>query len=54
MQDDILHPHLTVMETLQYTALLRLPKTLSKAEKIQRAKEVMSQLGLERYTSSLA
>ncbi|KAI4370738.1 hypothetical protein MLD38_019053 [Melastoma candidum] len=32
-QDDIMYPHLTVAETLMYTALLRLPKTLSKPEK---------------------
>ncbi|KAI5083509.1 hypothetical protein GOP47_0003252 [Adiantum capillus-veneris] len=47
MQDDILHSHLTVLETLQYAALLRLPGSLSKADKLCRAMEVISLLGLE-------
>lgn len=45
-QDDILHPHLTVAETLLYTALLRLPGSLSKQEKALHAETVMEQLGL--------
>ncbi|KAH7662375.1 Molybdate-transporting ATPase protein [Dioscorea alata] len=45
-QDDILHPHLTVAETLLYTALLRLPGSLSKQEKALHAEIVMEQLGL--------
>lgn len=48
-QDDVLFPHLTVKETLTYTALLRLPKTLTKLEKEQRAGSVIQELGLERY-----
>ncbi|PQQ07581.1 ABC transporter G family member 9-like [Prunus yedoensis var. nudiflora] len=36
-QGDFLYPHLTVTETLFYTALLCLPNTLSKAEKAMQA-----------------
>lgn len=48
-QDDVLFPHLTVKETLTYAALLRLPKTLTKQQKEERAMDVISELGLERY-----
>ncbi|XP_017702224.1 ABC transporter G family member 14-like [Phoenix dactylifera] len=41
----ILYPHLTVSETLLYTAL-RLPHTLSRPEKAAQAEEVMAELGL--------
>ncbi|KAL8510332.1 hypothetical protein ACS0TY_017224 [Phlomoides rotata] len=52
-QDDVLYPHLTVTETLVYTALLRLPKTLTKDEKIQYAEAVITQLGLARCRGSI-
>ncbi|KAG1346475.1 ABC transporter G family member 9 [Cocos nucifera] len=45
-QDDILYPHLTVSETLLYTALLRLPRTLSRDEKATQAEAVMAELRL--------
>ncbi|KAG6472157.1 hypothetical protein ZIOFF_069614 [Zingiber officinale] len=45
-QDDVLHPHLTVAETLVYTALLRLPSTLPRAAKVMRAEAVLARLGL--------
>ncbi|KAK9167673.1 hypothetical protein Scep_002864 [Stephania cephalantha] len=45
-QDDVLYPHLTVRETLIYCSLLRLPKRLSKKEKITMAESVISELGL--------
>ncbi|KAI8012227.1 ABC transporter G family member 9 [Camellia lanceoleosa] len=45
-QDDVLYPHLTVTETLVFTALLRLPNTLTKLEKIVYAQAVITQLGL--------
>lgn len=51
-QDDVLHPHLTVFETLLYTALLRLPKTLTHAEKAEQAEAIISQLGLSRCRDS--
>jgi len=47
-QDDVLFPHLTVKETLTYAARLRLPKTLTKEQKEQRALDVICELGLER------
>ncbi|KAL6585518.1 ABC transporter G member 22 [Orobanche minor] len=46
-QDDVLFPHLTVKETLTYAARLRLPKTLSKEEKDQRATDVIYELALD-------
>ncbi|CAH2064318.1 unnamed protein product [Thlaspi arvense] len=52
-QDDVLFPHLTVKETLTYTALLRLPKTLTKQQKEQRAVSVIQELGLERCQDTM-
>ncbi|CAN6848727.1 unnamed protein product [Brassica oleracea] len=52
-QEDVLYPHLTVMETLTYTALLRLPKELTRKEKIQQAESVISDLGLTRCCNSV-
>ncbi|XP_071711266.1 ABC transporter G family member 9-like [Rutidosis leptorrhynchoides] len=52
-QDDVLYPHLTVTETLVYTALLRLPNTLTTQEKITKAEDVIEQLGLTRCKSSI-
>lgn len=53
MQDDVLYPHLTVKETLMYAALLRLPKKLSKKAKMERAMEVIYELGLERCQDTM-
>lgn len=47
-QDDVLFPHLTVKETLTFSALLRLPKKLTKEQKVERAEAVLAQLGLQR------
>ncbi|KAJ3692537.1 hypothetical protein LUZ60_011632 [Juncus effusus] len=52
-QDDVLYPHLTVSETLRYTALLRLTRTLSAAEKVAQAEGVMVELGLGRVAQSM-
>ncbi|KAI3879737.1 hypothetical protein MKW92_021624 [Papaver armeniacum] len=52
-QDDVLFPHLTVMETLTYAALLRLPKTLTKQHKAQRAMDIICDLGLERCQDTM-
>ncbi|KAL8510331.1 hypothetical protein ACS0TY_017223 [Phlomoides rotata] len=52
-QDDVLYPHLTVTETLVYTALLRLPRTLTKYEKTQYAEAVITQLGLAKCRDSI-
>ncbi|XP_021808246.1 ABC transporter G family member 9-like [Prunus avium] len=52
-QDDCLYPHLTVTETLVFTALLRLPNTLSKAEKAIQAEAVIIQLDLTKCKNSV-
>ncbi|KAF0973210.1 hypothetical protein FDP41_008417 [Naegleria fowleri] len=45
-QDDVLMGNLSVRETLRYAALLRLPKTISWKEKIERVESIMDELGL--------
>ncbi|OVA07212.1 ABC transporter-like [Macleaya cordata] len=52
-QDDVLFPHLTVKETLTYAALLRLPKTLTKQQKEERAIDIIYELGLERCQDTM-
>lgn len=52
-QDDVLYPHLTVIETLIYAALLRLPDKLTKEEKIEQAELIMAELGLSRCRNSV-
>ncbi|KAI3997521.1 hypothetical protein MKX01_008128 [Papaver californicum] len=52
-QDDVIFPHLTVRETLTYAALLRLPKTLTKQHKEQRAMDIICDLGLERCQDTM-
>ena len=45
-QDDIVHPQLTVEQTLAYAALLRLPQHVPAQERQQRVREVLSSLEL--------
>ncbi|XP_021608822.2 ABC transporter G family member 9 [Manihot esculenta] len=52
-QDDVLYPHLTVTETLVFTALLRLPNNLTKEDKIMQAEAVITQLGLTKCKNSI-
>ncbi|KAK9120301.1 hypothetical protein Syun_017918 [Stephania yunnanensis] len=53
-QDDVLYPHLTVMETLVYTALLRLPDSLGgREQKVEHAERVVQELGLSRCRNSM-
>ncbi|XP_020696495.1 ABC transporter G family member 14 [Dendrobium catenatum] len=52
-QDNVLYPHLTVTETLIYTALLRLPRSLTRAEKEEKARRVVVELGLGRVGDSV-
>ncbi|XP_077244039.1 ABC transporter G family member 21-like [Tasmannia lanceolata] len=52
-QDDVLYPHLTVLETLTYAAMLRLPKTLTRQEKLNQAESVLVELGLTRCRNSI-
>ncbi|KAL3641406.1 ABC transporter G member 25 [Castilleja foliolosa] len=47
-QDDVLYPHLTVRETLFFCALLRLPNSIPRTEKIAVAERVISELGLSK------
>ncbi|XP_043719161.1 ABC transporter G family member 22-like isoform X2 [Telopea speciosissima] len=53
LQDDIVFPHLTVKETLTYSALLRLPNTLTKEQKEERVMDVVSELSLERCQNTI-
>ncbi|KAF9587031.1 hypothetical protein IFM89_039717 [Coptis chinensis] len=50
MQDDQLFPVLTVFETLLFAAEVRLPPTISRAEKKRRVYELLEQLGLQSAT----
>ncbi|KAM7250094.1 hypothetical protein ACFE04_021977 [Oxalis oulophora] len=52
-QNDVLYPHLTVAETLLYTALLRLPNTLTRDEKSHHVERVIIELGLTRCRNSM-
>ncbi|XP_050265204.1 ABC transporter G family member 14 [Quercus robur] len=52
-QDDVLYPHLTVTETLFFTALLRLPNSLTQEEKAQHVENVITELGLTRCRNSM-
>lgn len=52
-QDDVLYLHLTVRETLIFCALLRLPKSLNRKEKISVAESVISELGLEKCKNTI-
>ncbi|KAI9350484.1 P-loop containing nucleoside triphosphate hydrolase protein [Zopfochytrium polystomum] len=53
-QDDShLLPALTARETLQYAALIRLPNTLTREQKIQRAEQVLVDLGLKECANTL-
>lgn len=45
-QDDILHPHLTVRETLAFCAMLRLPTSAPTSAKLAAADAVIAELGL--------
>ncbi|GAU16501.1 hypothetical protein TSUD_167330, partial [Trifolium subterraneum] len=52
-QDDVLYPHLTVTETLVFTALLRLPQTLTRDEKVEHVERVITELGLINCRNSM-
>eukprot|EP00897_Mesotaenium_endlicherianum_P001659 jgi/Mesen1/1520/ME000132S00455 len=52
-QDDLFFAHLTVRETLVYAALLRLPRHLSRAQKVQRADDTIEELGLGKCKNTI-
>ncbi|KAK9699112.1 hypothetical protein RND81_08G153400 [Saponaria officinalis] len=52
-QDDVLYPHLTVFETLLFTALLRLPSSMAHESKVGQVEHVIAELGLTRVRSSM-
>ncbi|CAN8239439.1 unnamed protein product [Cochlearia groenlandica] len=52
-QDDLLYPHLTVRETLVFVALLRLPRNLTRDEKIKSAESAIKELGLEKCENTV-
>lgn len=51
--DNALLPSLTVRETLHFAAALRLPSFMSKAEKHQRAEEILTRMGLKDCANNL-
>jgi ABC-type multidrug transport system ATPase subunit len=51
--DDSLFPFLTVRETLRYAACLRLPDTMSRASKYQRAEDILTKMGLKDCANTL-
>ncbi|GLI63140.1 hypothetical protein VaNZ11_006048 [Volvox africanus] len=53
MQDDLLFAELTVYETLYFAALLRLPRSWSRADKLARVDLVIAGLGLERCRDTI-
>ena len=52
-QDDLLYETLTVYETLYYAAMLRLPSTMSVAQKCERVENVIVSLGLDKCRDTI-
>jgi ABC-type multidrug transport system ATPase subunit len=53
VQDDLLYETLTVHETLYYAAMLRLPSTMSAAQKCERVENVILSLGLDKCRDTI-
>jgi ATP-binding cassette subfamily G (WHITE) protein 2 len=53
LQDDLFFPNLTVRETVNYTAYLKLPTNLSLQEKRDRVDEILSEVGLTRAANTI-
>ncbi|KAG5012141.1 hypothetical protein JHK86_024402 [Glycine max] len=51
-QDDVLYPHLTVLESLTYAVMLKLPKSLTREEKMEQVEMIIVDLGLSRCRNS--
>jgi len=45
-QDDVMHSFLTVQEIIDFSATMRLPKSMSEKERKERVRETIIQLGL--------
>nr|CAG8510389.1 13218_t:CDS:10 [Entrophospora candida] len=52
-QHDIFFPQLTVRETLKYTALLRLPRIMSKRDKLKQVENVIQLLNLSKCSNTV-
>jgi ABC-type multidrug transport system ATPase subunit len=52
-QDDLLYETLTVHETLYYAAMLRLPATMTAAQKEERVLNVIHTLGLDKCRDTI-
>ena len=52
-QDDLLHEALTVYECLFYAAMLRLPRTMSHADKLHRIDVIITALGLKQCRDTI-
>lgn len=48
LQEDIFFAHLTLQETLTFSAMLRLPDTLSKDQKLQKVEEIVDNLDIRK------
>jgi hypothetical protein len=53
VQDDLLYASLTVYETLYYAAMLRLPRTMTRKQKIARVEAVIDTLGLRKCKDTI-
>ncbi|MQL98819.1 hypothetical protein Taro_031531 [Colocasia esculenta] len=53
MQDDLLHPMLTVEETLTFAAEFRLPRSIPRSKKRQRVQTLIDQLGLRAAAATI-
>uniref|UniRef100_A0A7I4AWE4 ABC transporter domain-containing protein n=1 Tax=Physcomitrium patens TaxID=3218 RepID=A0A7I4AWE4_PHYPA len=53
MQDDLLHAHLTVEETLKYTTRLKLEPSLTEEEVSARVDEIITQMGLDHVRNTV-
>ena len=52
-QDDLLYESLTVYETLYFAAMLRLPSSMTRAQKVARVADVIQSLGLGRCKDTI-
>jgi len=52
-QDDSMFAELTVQEQVEFSAMLRLPRTLSPEEKLQRVDDIIGELGLAKVRHTL-